>query len=87
MDFLTKILAEKAKEVAEMPLEEITDISPRPSFKAFVSQNSNQVQVIGEVKRASPSKGDINVEVDILSQAAQYQAAGVAAISVLTDRS
>lgn len=85
MDFLEKILKEKRLEVAAMPLEGVQEMHKRPSFKTYVKEHPQQVQVIGEVKRASPSKGDINVNVDILAQAKQYEVAGVAAISVLTD--
>lgn len=85
MDFLEKILAEKVLEVEKMPLEMLQPQPQRPSFKAYVKAHPENVQVIGEVKRASPSKGDINVDVDILAQAQAYQKAGVAAISVLTD--
>lgn len=85
MDFLTKILQEKKAEVAAMPLESIEEMPQRPSFKEYLQQHPDEMQVIGEVKRASPSKGDINLEVDILQQAKMYEEAGVAAISVLTD--
>lgn len=85
MDFLTKILQEKKVEVAAMPLESLKEMPQRSSFKEYLRQHPDEMQVIGEVKRASPSKGDINLEVDILQQAKMYEEAGVAAISVLTD--
>ena len=85
MDFLEKILVEKRKEVAQMPLEEVTNHTQGASFYQTVRNHPERIHVIGEIKRASPSKGAINLEVDILDQAQQYQAAGVSAISVLTD--
>ncbi len=41
--------------------------------------------VIGEIKRASPSKGDIAPGIDAAEQGSIYAAAGAAAISVLTE--
>ena len=41
--------------------------------------------LIAEVKKRSPSEGDINSVIDIVAQAKTYQANGAAAISVLTE--
>lgn len=43
------------------------------------------VAVIAEIKRSSPSKGSINPNLDAVSRAQSYAAAGAAAVSVLTE--
>lgn len=85
MDFLETILLEKRKEVAQMPLESVQPLRETSSFYDRVKANPEKMQIIGEVKRASPSKGAINLDVDVIQQAKSYQEAGVQAISVLTD--
>lgn len=85
MDFLTKILAEKEQEVAKLPKAEPKELRAVKSFYERVASEPEKVHLIGEVKRASPSKGAINLDVDVVQQAKKYEAAGVSAISVLTD--
>lgn len=44
-----------------------------------------QMAIAAEFKRASPSKGDINVQVDVVTQCLQYADMGASVISVLTE--
>ncbi|MDQ3130420.1 MAG: indole-3-glycerol phosphate synthase TrpC [Acidobacteriota bacterium] len=45
----------------------------------------NQINIIAEIKRASPSKGVINDEIDVAEVARNYESGGACAISVLTE--
>jgi indole-3-glycerol phosphate synthase len=54
-----------------------------PSFRGALQ--AQRVAVIAEVKRASPSKGNINSGLDLASRVQAYEAGGAAAISVLTE--
>jgi indole-3-glycerol phosphate synthase len=56
----------------------------RPSLYD-VLRKSDTLQVISEMKRASPSKGLINEGAEPIEQAKKYERAGAACISVLTE--
>jgi indole-3-glycerol phosphate synthase len=83
--FLETILLEKVREVAEMADEPVSEVRQTYKMYDFLKNNIAQLQIIAEVKKASPSLGDINLEVDIVKQAQTYEQAGAAMISVLTD--
>lgn len=83
--FLETILAQKACEVAEMASEKAGKVRESYKIYDFLRNHTNQLQVIAECKKASPSLGDINTEVDLVAQAKSYEKAGASMISVLTD--
>jgi indole-3-glycerol phosphate synthase len=73
----------------EVPLEQMQQRAadmPRPrNFFAAVTARSATINVIAEVKKASPSAGVIREDFDPVAIAQSYHEAGAAAISCLTD--
>ncbi len=57
----------------------------RLSFADAIRRDENGLKVIAEYKRASPSKGDINLGLGAAEVSAMYAAGGASAISVLTE--
>ena len=57
----------------------------RPFLEVLSRDRSAGINIIAEVKRASPSKGEIRIDLDAASLAADYEAGGAACISVLTE--
>lgn len=56
---------------------------PAPSFRAALATDG--LAVIAEVKRRSPSRGDLDPDLDPVAQAIRYAEGGAAAVSVLTE--
>jgi indole-3-glycerol phosphate synthase len=92
-DKLTEIMAWKRRELAPLlrrvPAAELAAADARhprpPSFAAALRRADGRLAVISEIKRRSPSAGDIRAGVSAPAQATRYQQAGADAISVLTD--
>ena len=92
---LDKILARKREEVAAAKAARSLSAvearahaagPPRGLHAALSRPPGAPVRVLAEIKRASPSAGAIRAGADPAAIAAEYEAAGASAISVLTDR-
>jgi indole-3-glycerol phosphate synthase len=93
-NILDKIIADKKAEVSarrsQKSIEQIKqEIHSRPKcrnfYKAVTKRNSRGINVIAEVKKASPSAGVIREDFDAVAIAQTYEKCGADAISVLTD--
>lgn len=84
MTILDKIMDTKRQEITAYE-ESYPAIEQFPDKPKLVDTLRNGRGVISEIKRASPSKGAIRMEVDVVEQGLKYEGAGAAAISVLTD--
>lgn len=92
-DKLTEIMAWKRREIAPRlravsaaELARVRAARPAPpSFETALRRADGRLAVIAEIKRRSPSAGDIQAGASALTQARRYQAAGAEAVSVLTD--
>lgn len=58
--------------------------APARGFRAALAA-ADQLAVISEIKRRSPSKGDLNPDLDPAVMAVEYEAGGATCLSVLTD--
>jgi indole-3-glycerol phosphate synthase len=62
----------------------LPDLAPIRNFKEAISR-PNRINIIAEIKKASPSAGVIRKEFDPVEIAGTYASSGASAISVLTD--
>ena len=91
-DKLDEIMAWKRRETASLvpvSVEELAQLNaslpPPPSFASALRRTDSRLAIIAEIKRRSPSAGDINATASAVAQARRYEAADTDALSVLTD--
>ncbi len=92
MDVLERIVQAKRAQVARDKeqvsprrlIEQATSALPPRDFAASL-RREGRANVIAEIKKASPSKGDIRARADVAGVAVDYERAGAVALSVLTE--
>lgn len=95
MDFLTEIIEKKQVRLrsarvetsaAAMRIRAIdARLQARPHSLIHALVNVGCINIIGEIKRASPSRGEISAAADPSALAQAYERGGAIAISVLTE--
>ncbi|MEM0993781.1 MAG: indole-3-glycerol phosphate synthase TrpC [Bacteroidota bacterium] len=92
MTILDKIVAQKKIAIERSKqIHSIQDITARPLFERKTHslraalQDTQQLGIIAEFKRHSPSQGDINATADLKEVTQGYARSGASALSILTD--
>jgi len=95
-DILNRILARKQQEIAarrqttsfDSLQQRMHEASPPRGFVASLKHRveKGEAAVIAEIKKASPSKGVIREDFDVVEIAQSYAAGGASCLSVLTDQ-
>jgi indole-3-glycerol phosphate synthase len=93
MSILKKILTEKAEEIEQLEADYDVDslrtaATRRPRARDLVGslRTCARVPIIAEIKRASPSAGNLAEVPDVSILARTYESGGAAALSVITER-
>ncbi len=78
-------IAKANRDFGELKSSAMTRLETTKKHRLRESLQRNQINIIAEIKRASPSKGVINDKIEIAEIAKIYENGGACAISVLTE--
>lgn len=95
-NFLNEIIEKKVFEVENLKkslqdnndfINKLNEVKDKKKY-SFIKriEDSEDIVIISEIKRASPSKGNLNTTLDAKERAKDYENAGADAISVLTEK-
>jgi len=85
MEWKRREVAVRARKVSDRELERLASVPRKGRSFEEALRNPMHLSVIAEIKRRSPSAGEISAMPDAAEQARRYYNAGADAISVLTD--
>jgi indole-3-glycerol phosphate synthase len=86
MEWKRREIAPRIRDVSLGELSRLDASLPRPApFAPALRRPDGRLAVIAEIKRRSPSAGEIAANASAVDQAVAYQSAGADALSVLTD--
>ncbi len=92
--FLTEIIelkkkrlesAKQKRDFDELKKSAVAKRENAEKHRLRAALQKNQINIIAEIKRASPSKGVIDDKIDVAKVARDYEKGGASAISVLTE--
>lgn len=87
-EIIADVRVDLAARQAEVSIDQLKETAAKqaPAIDGYAALSSDGVTVIAEVKRKSPSKGELAQISDPATLAAQYEAGGAHCISVLTEQ-
>jgi indole-3-glycerol phosphate synthase len=85
VSFLDRVRVEKQAEVEALLLSPPALVDLRPTRGLHAALTGTALAAIAEIKRRSPTRGDIRPGADPIALAQAYEKAGASAISMLTD--
>jgi len=84
-NFLKEILEKKKEELPHLYHQYETQVPPQRHHAFYQALKNTPLSLIAELKKASPSKGIINPDFNVLDLANQYVRHGAKALSILTE--
>lgn len=85
MGVIAEILAQKQRELPELRARALPAAPPRRAFSLAAERHGGRLSLITEIKRRSPSAGQLSTVLSVAERAAAYERAGAAMLSVLCD--